>query len=188
MDAAAAAPVAEAKVAAVAAESSACDGIDIGSLEQRSQISAAEKTCLMDAAMGKTGSTEPEIQVAVISLYNTRSSGWKKAVEASLKRKNLRNAPNLNFAGIKPAYDGSRYSTVIRRSNIVWRNLKKGYSLTPEHLTFVTEYACRSGLQLHLLQKPDPNGLDWCERWRSRLSKAGSSTAEVDDILDQLED
>jgi len=180
-------PASEEKVAAVAPSSSACSGIDIVSLEQRSQISDAERTCLMDAAMGKTGNSDPEIQVAVISLYNTRSSGWKKAVEAALSRKNLSNAPNLNFAGIKPAYDTNRYGTVIHRSNIVWRNLKKGYSLTADHLTFVTEYACRSGLQLQLMQKPASDGLDWCERWRSRLSKAGASTAEVDDILDQLD-
>jgi len=180
-------PVQE-EVAAVSVNSGSCKGIDIPSLEQRSALSGAQKTCLMDAAMGKASASDPHIQVAVIALYNTRSAGWKKAVEAALSRKNLRNAPNLNFAGIKPAYDSNRYGTVIARGNIVWRNLKKGYALTAEHLTFVTEYSCRSGLQLHLMQKPSDNAFEWCERWRSRLSKAGGSTAEADDILDQLED
>ena len=176
------------KVAAVSGPTGSCKGIDIGALDNKGSLSDAEKTCLMDAARGKAEASDPDIQVAVIVLFNQKVPGWQKAVEAALSRKNLANAPNLNFAGIKPAYDGAKYATVIKRSDVVWRNLKKGYALSGEQRTFLSEFACRSALQLHLMQKPNDRGFDWCERWRSRLSKSGGSTAEVDDILDQLED
>ena len=176
------------QVAALSSSSGSCAGIDIAALEDKSALSGAEKSCAMDAAMGRAGVSEPEVQVAVISLYNSKATGWQKAVEAALSRKNLANAPNLNLAGIKPAYDGKQYATVIKRADIVWRNLSKGYALSGEQRTFLTEFACRSALQLHLMQKPHSRGFDWCERWRSRVGKAGGSTSEVDDILDQLED
>ena len=170
------------------ADRGACTGIDISSLANSSSISGGEKDCLMAAATGKADVSDPEVQVAAITLYNTKSSGWEKAVEKALKQRNVGNSPLLNFAGIKTAYDGRKYARVVKRSTIVWRNLKKGYNLSANDMTFVTEFACRSALQLHLMQRPDPAGFTWCERWQSRLSKAGGSTGEVDDILDQLED
>ncbi len=176
------------KLAAASGSTGSCSGIDIASLEHKGTLSGADKGCLMDAASGKVGASGPEIQIAVITLYNQKIPGWQKAVETALSRKNLANAPNLNLAGIKPAYDGKKYGTVIKRSDVVWRNLKKGYALSGEQRTFLAEFACRSALQLHLMQKPNSRGFDWCERWRSRLTKSGGSTAEVDDILDQLED
>jgi len=176
------------KVAAVPSDRGSCDGIDISALEQRSDLSGAERKCLMDASTGKADVSSPEVQVAAITLYNTKSSGWKKAVESALKQKNLKNAPQLNFAGIKTAYDSNKYSRVIRRSTVVWKNRGKGYQLSAKDLTFVTEFACRSALQLHLMQRSDPAGFVWCERWQSRLSKSGDPTAEVDDILYHLED
>jgi len=176
------------KLAAVSGSAGSCAGIDIPSLEDKGSLSGAEKSCLMDAAAGKVGASDPDIQIAVITLYNQKAPGWQKAVESALSRKNLANAPNLNLAGIKPAYDGKKYGTVIKRSDVVWRNLNKGYALSAEQRTFLAEFACRSALQLHLMQKPNSRGFDWCERWRSRLAKTGGSTSEVDDILDQLED
>ena len=178
----------EAKLAVVVGPSGTCKGIDIAALEHKGALSGPDKACLMDAARGKVGATDPNIQIAVITLYNQKVPGWQKAVEAALSRKNLTNAPNLNLAGIKPAYDGKRYSTVIKRSDVVWRNLNKGYALSAEQRTFLAEFACRSALQLSLMQKPNSRGFDWCERWRSRLSKSGAPTSEVDDIIDQLED
>jgi hypothetical protein len=176
------------KVAVVSGPTGSCEGIDIADLDSRGSLTGAEKTCLMDAARGKAGASDPEIQIAVIVLFNQKVPGWQKSVEAALARRNLANAPNLNFAGIKPAYDGAKYGTVIKRADVVWRNLKKGYALSGEQRTFLSEFACRSALQLHLMQKPNDRGFDWCERWRSRVSKSGGSTSEVDDILDQLED
>jgi len=143
--------------------------------------------CLVDVAMGSTSASDPDRQIAAITLYNDRSSGWPSAVEAALKRPALKNAPPLNFAGIKPAYDHGRYATVVARANNVWRNLDKGYQLSGSDKTFLSEFACRASGQLALQGKDSANGLDWCERWLSRASKDGQDTGPIQDLIDQLE-
>lgn len=171
----------------IAEASSGCGDVSVAELQGASKLSPADVLCLVDVAMGSTSASDPDRQIAAITLYNDKSSGWPSAVEAALKRPALKNAPPLNFAGIKPAYDNGRYGTVVARANNVWRNLDKGYQLSGKDKTFLTEFACRASGQLALQGKDPTNGLDWCERWLSRASKAGQDTGPIEDLIDQLE-
>ena len=164
-----------------------CGTIEVLSLEGKGSLSPAETVCLQATAEGRRSAPDPEIQVAAVTLYNTRAGGWPAAVEAALKRPALKNAPALSFAGIKPAYDQGRYSTVLRRTRTVWRNLDKGYQLSGSDKTFVTEFACRSAGQLALSGNPPDDGLDWCERWLDRAERAGQDTGPIENLIDQLE-
>jgi len=164
-----------------------CGGIVVKSLEGSSSLSPAETVCLQATAEGRTSATDPDVQVAAITLFNNRAGGWKGAVEAALKRPALGNAPPLNFAGIKPAYDQGRYSTVLKRSRTVWRNLDKGYQLSGKDRGFVVEFACRSAGQLALSGNPPDDGLDWCERWLDVAQRSGGAVGPIEDLISQLE-
>ncbi len=164
-----------------------CAGLSIEGMEKKATLSAKEASCAMDTAKGTTNASDAVVQTAAIALYNTKASGWASAVEAALGRSALSNAPPLNFAGIKPAYDKSRYGTVLQRSRKVWRNLGKGYQLTGSDKDFLVEYSCRSAGQLALSGKPPSDGIDWCERWLDRAERSGGSVDEVEDLIRQLE-
>jgi len=169
------------------ASAGGCDDVSPGELEKAASLNPSDVLCLGDIARGVTTASDADRQVAAIALYNHKASGWPAAVEAALKRPGLRNAPALNFAGIKPAYDGSRYGAVVSRANVVWRNLDKGYQLSSGDKTFLTEFACRASGQLALAGNAPDAGLDWCERWLARASKAGQDTGPIQDLIDQLE-
>lgn len=171
----------------LASLSGACRGLSIASLEKRSRHSSVELRCLLDTAHGRTGAGDADVQIAAITVANAKSKGWAKAVEAALKRGALGNAPQLNFAGIGPAYSGKRYSTALKRARIVWKNRGKGYQLSARDLTYVVEYACRSAGQLALSGKPSGDGLDWCERWLDRAERAGQPTGAIEDLIRQVE-
>jgi hypothetical protein len=127
------------------------------------------------------------VQTAAVALYNAKATGWQAAVEAALSRGALANAPMLNFAGIKPAYDRGGYADVLVRARNVWKNLDKGYQLPGGDRSFLVEFACRSAGQLALQGKRPSDGLDWCERWRDRAGKAGQPTQEIEDLVRQVE-
>ncbi len=170
-----------------AASSTGCEDTSAGGLEKAATLSPADVLCLGEMARGAVTSSDTDRQIAAVALYNHKSAGWPDAVEAALKRPSLRNAPALNFAGIKPAYDRSQYATVVSRANVVWRNLEKGYQLSSSDMTFLAEFACRSAGQLALQGDPPDAGLDWCERWMSQATKAGGNTGPIQDLIDQLE-
>ncbi len=175
-------------VAAAGGSASACGGMDITALGNKASLSAGELSCLKAVAAAGSGYSDPDVQTAAVSLFNAKASGWPKSVEAALKRGGLKNAPRLNFAGVKPAYDGGRYSTVLSRSRKVWSGLKSGLALSSKERAFVAEYACRSAGQLVLSGKSAPNdGLDWCERWLDLAERSGGSTAEIEDLIEQVE-
>jgi hypothetical protein len=170
-----------------AASGAACEGVSARELEKSTSLTPADLLCLGDIAQGAVTASDSDRQIAAVALYNRKASGWQKAVEAALKRPSLRNAPALNFAGIKTAYDRGRYGAVVARADIVWRNLDKGYQLSDSDKTFLSEFACRSSGQLALQGNPPGSGLDWCERWMARASKAGADTGPIQDLIDQLE-
>ena len=181
-------PVTEAVSEPVAvASGDGCEGVSASELEKASSLSPADLLCLADIAQGTVTSSDTDRQIAAVALYNRKASGWPAAVEAALTRPSLRNAPALNFAGIKTAYDRGRYGTVVARADVVWRNLDKGYQLSAGDKTFLTEFACRSAGQLALQGDSPGSGLDWCERWFARASKAGADTGPIQDLIDQLE-
>jgi hypothetical protein len=136
---------------------------------------------------GKRQASDPEVQIAALVMFNTRSSGWPNSVDFALKRSGLKNSPLLNLAGIKPAYDKGRYGTVLNRAKRVWKNLDKGYQLSSKDRGFVLEFACRSAGQLALGGKPANRGLDWCERWLDHAERAGQDTTVALDLIDKLE-
>jgi hypothetical protein len=164
-----------------------CYGIEIEDMQHKSSLNAAELNCLRDTLGGKRGADAVEVQIAALAMYNTRSSGWQHSVDSALKRSSLKNSPLLNFAGIKPAYDKGRYSSVLRRATRVWKNLGKGYQLSKEDRGFLLEFSCRSAGQLGLGGKPARDGLDWCERWLDHLERRGQDTTAALDLIDQLE-
>lgn len=181
------APPPEATPEPVAAAGGGCEGVTPGELEKAASLQPKEILCLSDIAKGVLAASDADRQVAAIALYNHKASGWPAAVEAALKRPNLRNAPALNFAGIKPAYDGGQYGTVVSRADRVWKNLGKGYQLSGQDKSFLVEFACRAAGQLALQGDAPGSGLDWCERWYARASKAGQDTGPIQDLIDQLE-
>ncbi len=170
-----------------AASSSGCDRASASELEKAASLTPSDLLCLADIALGSVDSSDADRQIAAIALYNRKASGWQKAVEAVLKRPSLKNAPALNFAGIKTAYDRGSYPAVVARANVVWRNLDKGYQLSASDKTFLTEFACRAAGQSALQGSAPGSGLDWCERWMARASKAGTDTGPIQDLIDQLE-
>lgn len=180
-------PAPTAAVPASSGQDDPCGSMAVLSLESKTSLSPGETVCLQATADGRRSAPDPEIQVAAVTLFNNRAGGWPAAVEAALKRPALENAPSLSFAGIKPAYDQGRYSTVLSRTRNVWRNLDKGYQLSGSDRTFVTEFACRSAGQLALSGNPPDDGLDWCERWLDRAQRAGQPTGPIDDLISQLE-
>ena len=173
--------------AVVATGGDQCAGFQVSALQGKGSLTPEETVCLQDTAHGRRSAADPDVQVAAVTLYNKRISGWPSAVEAALGRPSLGNAPALNFAGIKPAYDAGRYSTVMKRSKSVWRNLDKGYQLSSSDRSFVAEFACRSSAQLALSGKDPGDGITWCERWYDLADRAGKSTDAIQDLIDQLE-
>lgn len=168
-----------------------CGGHDVRRVAQRGQpFTDGELGCLRDVALIH----EPleiddftAIQEATIGLVNARDGDWQQAVERSLSYSELHNSPNLNFAGITPAYNQGRYSTVIRRANCVWSNLDKGYAISASDRTFVAEFACRSGVQLHMEGQISPDHERWCRIWTERLEHEGKDATEARGLLDQVE-
>ena len=149
-----------------------------------------ELTCLHYLALEQDPLAVDEftaMQVAAIGLYNARDARWQKAVEHALSYSELRHSPNLNFAGLKPAYDRGKYSTVISRANVVWNNLDKGYRLDDDDRTFVAEFACRSGVQIHMGGTVSADHDRWCRIWVDRLSREGKPTDEAQSLLEQVE-
>ncbi|HCP48509.1 MAG TPA: hypothetical protein DIU15_20900 [Deltaproteobacteria bacterium] len=172
---------------AVASGGGECAGLQIAGMEQKASLSKSEVSCLLAAATGQVSASDADRQTAAVALYNAKVSGWPKAVEAALSQPSLRNAPALNFAGLKPAYDAGRYSTVLQRADRVWTNFKrKGYQLSASDKTFVLEYSCRSAFQLHQTGKTPEKGVEWCEGWLDRLERAGADMSQAQDIYDQL--
>ena len=164
-----------------------CGGYQVAALEGKASLTPEETVCLQDTAHSRRTAADPEIQVAAVTLYNNRVPGWASAVEAALGRPSLGNAPALNFAGIKPAYDAGRYSAVMKRAKTIWRNLDKGYQLSSSDRSFVAEFACRSSAQLALSGKDPGDGITWCERWYDLAQRAGKPTDSIQDLIDQLE-
>ena len=170
---------------------SSCDGHDVRRVARRGQpFTDGELGCMRDVALDH----EPleiddftAIQEATIGLVNARDGNWQQAVERSLSYSELRNSPNLNFAGITPAYNQGRYSTVISRANCVWSNLDKGYALSAKDRTFVAEFACRSGVQLHMQGQISPDHERWCRIWTDRLEHEGADATEARGLLEQVE-
>ena len=168
-----------------------CAAHDVRRVAKRGQpFTDGELGCIRDVALDH----EPleiddftAIQEATIGLVNSRDASWQQAVERSLSYSELRNSPNLNFAGITPAYNDGRYSTVIRRANCVWSNLDKGYAISAADRTFVAEFACRSGVQLHMQGQISPDHERWCRIWVDRLEHEGKDTTEARGLLDQVE-
>ena len=179
-------PTPEPEVVA-AAGSAGCEDISVSELEKAASLSPADVLCLGEIARGAITSADTERQIAAVALYNHKATGWPAAVEAALKRPSLRNAPALNFAGIKTAYDRGQYLAVVKRADVVWRNLEKGYQLSGSDKTFLSEFACRSAGQLALQGDSPSSGLDWCERWLARASSTGADTGPIQDLIDQLE-
>ncbi len=168
-----------------------CAAYDVRRVTRRGQpFTDGELGCVRDVALNH----EPleiddftAIQEATIGLVNTRDASWQQAVERSLSYSELRNSPNLNFAGITPAYNQGRYSTVISRANCVWSNLDKGYAISAADRTFVAEFACRSGVQLHMQGQISPDHERWCRIWVDRLEHEGKDATEARGLLDQVE-
>ena len=164
-----------------------CAAIRIEELRGLASLSAAQVACLQDTAHGRRDASDPDAQEAAVLLFNHRATGWSAAVEAALGRPGLSKAPALSFAGIKPAYDGGRYTTVTRRGRVVWANLDKGYDLTTEDVSFVAEHACRASVQVALSGGDADEGITWCERWLELAEQSGASTAPIQDLIEQLE-
>jgi eukaryotic-like serine/threonine-protein kinase len=169
-----------------------CEGLDeVDSFVRRGQpFSQAETACLRFTALTQDPlavSDFTAMQIAAVGLYNARDGEWSKAVERALSFSELSNAPNLNFAGIKPAYDGSRYGVVLTRADVVWRNLDKGYQLSDDDCTFVSEFACRAGVQRHLQGTQSTDHDRWCRIWGDRLQREGKDATEAHDLLAQVE-
>ena len=164
-----------------------CTGFDLAGLRGVTALSAAQVTCLQDTALGRQAASDPDVQEAAVTLYNRRVSDWPAAVEAALARPALANAAALNFAGIKPAYDGGRYAAVVRRATIVWTNLDKGYALSSEDVSFVAEHGCRASAQLAMGGALADDGVAWCDRWLLLTRRTGQPTGPAQDLLDELE-
>ena len=164
-----------------------CAGIRIEELRGLASLGAAQVACLQDTAHSRRDASDPDAQEAAVLLFNHRTTGWQAAVEAALGRPGLGKAPALSFAGIKPAYDGGRYSVVTRRARVVWANLDKGYDLSTADVSFVAEHACRASAQVALSGGDADEGLTWCERWFDLAEQVGAPTAPIQDIIDQLE-
>lgn len=164
-----------------------CRGVNIEDLQAVTQLMPQQLLCLTDTALGRRQASDTQAQIAAIGLYNVRSTGWQEAVEVALRRPGLNNAPQLNFAGIKPAYDSGRFQVVLARSRIIWQNLDKGYQLGANDRAFLVEFACRSAGQVEMNGQSAPDGLTWCERWLDRARRSGASTGEIQDLIDQLE-
>jgi hypothetical protein len=180
-------PVSVTEETIATSSSNACAGVTISALESKGKLTDGETRCAMDAAMGRAGVSSSDVQSAAIALRNSRAKGWQDAVEAALKQGSNGNAPLLNFAGIEPAYNGKRYTTVLKRARIVWQNRGKGYQFGAKDLDFIVEFSCRSAGQLALAGKPADDGLDWCERWLDRAEGAGKPTQEIEDLIRQVE-
>ncbi len=127
------------------------------------------------------------LQLTAIAAYNAREPGWQAAVEEALAHPELRNAPNLAFAGLEAAYEQRRYRDVLARADVVWANLDKGYLQGDEQRTFVTEMACRAGFQLHMQGRTSASHARWCGYWVERLERAGADTVEAKELLGQVE-
>jgi len=167
-----------------------CAGLNLEVVAQKGQLSGSETTCLRDMALKYEPlavSDFTAIQVAVLGLYNARDPQWQSAVERALSYSELQYSPRLNFAGLKPAYDQGRYGTVVRRANTVWTNLDKGLRLTAADRTFVSEFACRAGVQLHLQGQTSDDPERWCSIWVDRLEHEGSDASEARSLLEQVE-
>ncbi len=188
---AAPAPPPEAKaepVAVVASGAAACEGLEVTALATKGSLSTGELGCLVAVAKAGSGYADPDVQTAAVTLYNTKSAGWTGAVESALKRPGLRNAPRLNFAGIKPAYDGGQFQAVVARAKAAYRGHTNGFSLSGKERSYVFEFACRASAQLVLAGKSaPPDGLTWCERWMELAAAAGQHTDEIDDLMMKLE-
>ena len=178
-------------LAAGASRPVACDGVDVRGVSQRgTELSASELACLRGIALDH----EPlaiddftDLQMAAIGLVNARDAGWQQAVERSLSYSELRNSPTLNFAGITPAYNDGRYPVVLNRANSVWSNLDKGYRLSAQDRTFVAEYACRAGVQLHMQGQLSADHERWCRIWVDRLEHEGGDATEAQGLLEQVQ-
>ena len=127
------------------------------------------------------------MQVAAVGLYNVRDAQWSTGVERALSYSELRNSPNLNFAGLKPAYDRGSYGAVIARANVVWNNLDKGYRLSDDDCTFVAEFACRAGVQRHMAGTTSADHDRWCRIWADRLEREGKDATVAQELLQQVE-
>jgi len=127
------------------------------------------------------------LQVDAIRMYNAREPGWESVVEAALDHPDLRNAPNLAYAGLEPAYEEHRFDEVLRRAQVIWSNLDKGYLQADEQKTFVTEYACRADFQNYMQGKGSEDDARWCRLWMERLQRAGKDASEARDLLSQME-
>lgn len=184
-------PLAEHTEAPAADRPPTCGGIDLRAVAQRgTPFSSEELSCLRDVALD----LEPlevddftDMQMATIGLVNARDGRWQKAVERSLSYSELRNSPTLNFAGITPAYNDGRYAAVLDRADSVWANLDKGYRLSARDRTFVAEYACRAGVQLHMEGQLSPRHERWCRIWVDRLEHEGGDATEARSLLQQVE-
>lgn len=176
---------------ASAGRPAACDGVDVRGVSQRgAELSDSELLCLRGIALDH----EPlavddftDLQMATIGLVNARDSRWQRAVERSLSYSELRNSPTLNFAGITPAYNDGRYPVVLERANSVWANLDKGYRLSAQDRTFVAEYACRAGIQLHMQGQLSADHERWCRIWVDRLEHEGGDATEAHSLLGQVQ-
>ena len=131
--------------------------------------------------------SDVEVQESAIAMYNRRADGWPAAVEAALARPSLANAAALNFAGLKPAYDGRRYAATVHRAEVTWDNLDKGYALSSSDVAFVAELGCRASAQLALSGNPTDDGYAWCDRWLQLAEQAGQPTGPIEDLLEQVE-
>jgi len=171
--------------------STACNGVDLrGAGSRGAPYSDDEMACFRDTALNLEPldvSEFTDIQVAAIGLYNVKDGQWQKGIERALSYSELRNAPNLNFAGIKPAYDQGRYSNVVKRCDVVWSNLDKGYRLSNKDRTYVAEFACRAGVQLHMQGTISANHERWCRIWTERLQHEGGDATEAQRLLEQVE-
>ena len=171
--------------------STACKDIDLRGVGSRgAPYNDGELACFRDTALNLEPldvSEFTDIQVAAIGLYNVKDRQWQKGVERALSYSELLNAPNLNFAGIKPAYDQGRYSTVVKRCNVVWNNLDKGYRLSNSDRTYVAEFACRAGVQNHMQGTISADHERWCRIWTERLAHEGADATEAQRLLEQVE-
>ena len=127
------------------------------------------------------------VQMEAIRMYNEGEDGWEQAVEAALSMPELRNAPNLAFAGLGPAYRDQHYDEVLRRASVVWDNLDKGYLQQAEQRTAVTEYACRAGYQLHMQGQEAEEGERWCRLWVDRLDRGRQDATLAGEMLEQMQ-
>jgi len=169
----------------------ACSGIDVRVVSQRgTALSSSELACLRGVALDHAPlaiDDFTDLQMATIGLVNARDAQWPQAVERSLSYSELRNSPTLNFAGITPAFNEGRYPAVLQRANSVWSNLDKGYRLSAADRTFVAEYACRAGVQLHMQGQLSDDHERWCRIWVDRLQHEGGDASEALGLLERVE-